>query len=319
MTATSPTADPDKFQPVHQRPAQPQISRRDRVLAHLSMLLFAGMIALGFSLTALIRDDITTVPLNASRFLFGTLIMGAVTFIGARQKAQFPAASWRFGLLGLLTAVYFVTMFIALTLAPPIVTSAMFTLIPLMAAAMTFVLMRQKAKPLVLVSLLLAGLGSIWVIFHGDVAAILAFDIGRGEVIFFSGCVCYALYTVLLRRLNRGEPSLVASFWTLVATTLWIAVYGVRDLVATDWLHLPAIVWWVIAYLSIFPTAITFFLVQFAALRLPSAKVIAYGYLTPGFVILFEGIGGHGWPSLSVISGALVTVLGLVVLAVVPD
>ena len=54
-------------------------------------------------------------------------------------------------------------------------------------------------------------------------------------------------------------------------------------------------------------------------LRLPSAKVIAYGYLTPAFVILFEGLAGHGWPTLSVVAGALVTVLGLVVLAVVPD
>jgi hypothetical protein len=59
--------------------------------------------------------------------------------------------------------------------------------------------------------------------------------------------------------------------------------------------------------------------VQFAALRLPSAKVIAYGYLTPAFVILFEGLAGHGWPAPSVFGGAAVTVLGLIVLAMVPD
>ena len=294
-------------------------ARQDRVLAHLAMLAFVAMIAFGFSLTALIRTDITTVPLNASRFLFGTLIMGAAAFLGARQPPKLPAASWRFGILGLLSAVYFITMFIALTLTAPIVTSAVFTLIPLMAAAMAFMLMRQQAGPPVLLSLLLAAAGSVWVIFKGDIGAILAFDVGRGEAIFFGGCVCYALYTVLLRRLNRGEPSLVASFWTLLATTLWVAVFGFHDLMTTDWMHLPALVWWVILYLSIFPTAVTFFLVQFAALRLPSAKVIAYGYLTPAFVILFEGLAGHGWPTLSVAAGALVTVLGLVVLAVVPD
>jgi drug/metabolite transporter (DMT)-like permease len=292
---------------------------RDRLLAHLAMLLFVALIGLGFTLSAQIRADITTVPLNASRFLFGTLIMGAAAFIGARSPARLPPAVWRFGILGLLSAVYFITMFIALTLTAPIVTSAVFTLIPLMAAGMAFVLIGQRAGPPVLVSLLLAAAGSIWVIFKGDVGAILAFDIGRGEAIFFGGCVCYALYTVLLRRLNRGEPSLVASFWTLLATTLWVVVFGFRDLLTTDWLHLPALVWWVILYLSIFPTAVTFFLVQFAALRLPSAKVIAYGYLTPAFVILFEGLAGDGWPTPSVAAGAVVTVLGLVVLAVVKD
>lgn len=294
-------------------------TRRDRVLAHLAMLLFAAFIAFGFSLTALIKTDITTVPLNASRFLFGTLIMGGAAFFGAQHRVTVPPGLWRFVLLGLLSAVYFVTNFIALTLSPPIAISAEFTLIPLMAAAIAYVLMRQKAGPVVLVSLVLAGLGSIWVIFHGSVAAILAFDIGRGEIVFLGGCISYAVYTVLLRRLNRGEPSLVASFWTLLLTTFWVSFYGVGDLFTTDWLHLKPLVWWVIVYLSIFPTAVTFFLVQYAALRLPSAKVIAYGYLTPAFVILFEGLAGHGWPGLSVLAGAVVTVLGLVVLALTPD
>lgn len=290
----------------------------DRLLAHLAMLAFAALIALGFTLSALIRADITTVPLNASRFLFGTLIMGGAGML-LRQPPRLPPAPWRFALLGLLSAVYFITNFIALTLSPPIAISAVFTLIPLMTAALAFALMRQRTGPVVLVSLVLAGLGSVWVIFHGSVADILAFDIGDGEILFFFGCVAYALYTVLLRRLNRGEASLRASFWTLAATTLWVSLYGVGDLFATDWAHLPALVWWVIAYLSVFPTAVTFFLVQYAALRLPAAKVIAYGYLTPAFVILFEGLAGHGWPGPSVVAGAGVTVLGLVVLAVVRD
>jgi len=297
----------------------PTTTRRDRVLAHLAMLAFAALIALGFTLTALIRTDITTVPLNASRFLFGTLIMGAICLISLRRPVPVPPAPWRFAVLGLLSAVYFITMFIALTVSPPIAISALFTLIPLMAAALAFLIMRQKAGPIVLLSLVLAGLGSVWVIFKGSIAALVAFDIGQGEAIFFLGCAAYALYTVLLRRLNRGEPSMVASFWTLLATTVWVSLYGVGDLFATDWLHLPARVWWVIVYLSIFPTAATFFLVQFAALRLPSAKVIAYGYLTPAFVILFEGLLGHGWPQPSIFAGAAVTVLGLVVLALVPD
>ena len=299
--------------------SEARLARREKLLAHLAMLLFAALIALGFTFTALIRSDITTVPLNAARFFFGTLIMGGAAFLGAKFPVSPPREPWRFAVLGLLSAVYFVTMFIALTMTAPIVTSAVFTLIPLMAAAMAYLLLRQKARAVVLLSLVLAGLGSIWVIFKGDVGAIIAFDVGQGELIFFGGCVCYALYTVLLRRLNRGEPSLVASFWTLAATTLWVVLYGVRDLLVTDWLRLPPLVWSVIAYLSVFPTAATFFLVQFAALRLPSAKVIAYGYLTPGFVILFEGLAGHGWPSLSVTLGAVITVLGLGVLAVVPD
>ena len=79
------------------------------------------------------------------------------------------------------------------------------------------------------------------------------------------------------------------------------------------------VVWWVVLYLAVGPTALCFFLIQFASLRLPAPKVIAYGYLTPAFVIVLEAIAGHGLPSLSVIAGAGVTVLGLIVLAAVRD
>ena len=54
-------------------------------------------------------------------------------------------------------------------------------------------------------------------------------------------------------------------------------------------------------------------------MRLPASKVLAYTYLTPCYIILFEGLLGHGWAGPSVAAGALVTVLGLVVLALSRD
>jgi drug/metabolite transporter (DMT)-like permease len=98
-----------------------------------------------------------------------------------------------------------------------------------------------------------------------------------------------------------------------------LAFSGAGAFLGTYWMNVRGGLWGFFAYFWFFPTGVSFFLVQFAALRLPSAKVIAYGYLTPAFVILFEGLAGHGWPGLSVFAGAAVTVLGLIVLAVIPD
>ena len=292
---------------------------RDRWLAHLAMLAFAALIAGSFTTGAMVTADIHPVPLNAVRFLLAAVIMGGVAFGVARNRFAFPAAPWRFGLMGALMAVYFVTMFIALTITQPIATSAVFTLLPLMTAATAFVLVGQRSGPVVLLSLVVAALGAIWVIFRGDVQALLRFDVGQGELVYLVGCIAYAIYTPLLRRFSRGQPSLVQSFWTLAASAIWIALSGIPDILATDWLHLPPIVWWVVLYLAVGPTAMCFFLIQFASLRLPAPKVIAYGYLTPAFVILFEAIAGHGWPTLTIVAGAGVTVLGLVILALTKD
>jgi len=292
---------------------------RQRLLAHLAMLLFSALIAGSFTTGALAVPYIHPVPLNAVRFLLAAILMGAVAFGAARNRFAVPPAPWRYGIMGALMAVYFVTMFIALTMTLPVATSAVYTLVPLMTALTALLLVGQRSGPAVILSLVVAGLGAVVVIFRGDLGALLRFEIGRGELVYFVGCVAYAFYTPLLRRFSRGEPSLVQSFWTLLATAICIALSGVPDIATTDWLHLPPVVWWVVLYLAVGPTAICFFLIQFASLRLPAPKVIAYGYLTPAFVILFEALAGHGLPGVAIIIGAAVTVLGLIVLAVLRD
>lgn len=290
-----------------------------RHLAHLAMLLFAALIAGSFTFGAVAVPYLAPAPLNALRFVLASLLMGLFAFGIARQRFAWPRAPWRFGVMGFLTAIYFVTMFVALTMTLPVATSAVYTLVPIMTALTGLLLVGQHSGPPVLLSLLLAGIGALWVIFRGDVDALLRFDVGAGELVYFVGCVAYAIYTPLLRRYNRGEGALVLSFWTLTGTAACLVLYGLPDILATDWLHLPAVVWWVVLYLAIGSTAICFFLIQFASIHLPAAKVVAYGYLVPAFVIVLEGAIGHGWPSLSVVAGAAITVLGLAVLAALPE
>jgi hypothetical protein len=66
-------------------------------------------------------------------------------------------------------------------------------------------------------------------------------------------------------------------------------------------------------------TAFTFLLLQYASMRLPADKVLGYGYLTPSFVIVLEGLLGHGWAAPAVILGALVTAAGLIVMGLLKD
>lgn len=283
------------------------------------MLLFAALIAGSFSLGKLALPYIGPAPLNGLRFVLGTLVMGTVAFGAMGNRLALPAAPWRFAITGGLTAVYFVSMFIALKMTTPVSTSAIFTLLPLMSAFFGWLLLKQVLRPVMALSLVLAGLGSIWVIFKGSPAAIAGFDLGPGEAVYFVGCFAYSIYAPLLRKFSRGEPVAVLSFFTLAATAVWIVLYGLKDILATDWLHLPGIVWIALCYLAVFSTAVSFFLVQFASLRLPASKVMAYGYLTPVFVIVYEGLSGHGWVTASVAMGALVICGGLVVLYFAPE
>ena len=83
---------------------------------------------------------------------------------------------------------------------------------------------------------------------------------------------------------------------------------------ATDWVNLPRIVWITIIYVAVFASAVTFVLLQYASLRLPSAKVMAYTYLTPSWVLLWEFALGHGTPPALVLGGVVLSVIALVML-----
>ncbi|MCO5134051.1 MAG: DMT family transporter [Phyllobacteriaceae bacterium] len=292
---------------------------KDKWLGHLAMLLFAVLIAGSFSIGDQAAPHIAPAALNALRFFLAALMMGGIAYAVTGKVPGWPQSPWRFVILGGLMAIYFVLMFVALRITGPVSTGAVFTLIPLMSAGFGWLFLRQKTRPVVMVSLLVAAAGAIWVIFRGDINAILGFEVGRGEAIFFIGCACHAAYAPLVRKFNRGEPTVAYSFYTLAAVCIWVTLAGLPDIAATDWAGLPAIVWIAIAYLFIFTTALTFFLLQFAALRLPASKVLAYGYLTPAFVIVLEGLIGHGWVNASVLAGALVTAGALLVLAFAPD
>ncbi|PKP84595.1 MAG: EamA family transporter, partial [Alphaproteobacteria bacterium HGW-Alphaproteobacteria-2] len=80
------------------------------------------------------------------------------------------------------------------------------------------------------------------------------------------------------------------------------------------WAGLRPLVWVVIGYLAVFASATTFVLLQYAALRLPSAKVMAYTYLTPSVVILWEMALGRGAPPVAVALGVGLSAVALLML-----
>lgn len=286
--------------------------RLEALKGHAAMFLFAVCISGSFSLGRRAAPHLDPAALNAIRFALAGLLLAPLAL--PRLRRWHLRAAWRYALLGGVFSVYFFLMFVALRLTDAISTAAVFTLTPLMAAVFGWLLLRQVTTPRIALSLVLAGAGAIWVIFRADTGRILAFDLGPGEAIFLAGCAAHAFYTPLVRRLNRGEPVTVFTWGTILSGAVLLGLAGAPALAATDWGAMPGIVWITIVYLAIFATAGSFLMVQYATLRLPASKVMAYGYLVPSFVIVWEGLAGQGWVAPPVLLGAAATVAGLLVL-----
>ncbi len=278
---------------------------------HLAMLAFSACVAGSFSLGGLVANEIAPDVMTALRLWLAAAVLGGVVVGTTGLPRAAVTGLWRFGLLGFLYGLYFVLMFEGLKTATPVSAAAVFTVSPLLAAGFGWLLLRQKLTGRMAVALAIGAAGAVWVIFRADLAAILRFQIGRGEQIYFIGCIAHALYSPLVRKLNRGESALVSSFYTCIAGALLLTVWSWRDLLAADWAALPAIVWITLAYLTLFATAASFVLMQYASLRLPAAKVLAYTYLVPSWVILWQLALGGAVPVVWVLGGVGLTVLAL--------
>lgn len=281
---------------------------------HGAMLLFSMLVAGSFSLGSMAAPSVDPELVTVLRFAIAALILGGICALRGELTRTAFVAIWRYGLLGAVFATYFVLMFEGLKTAPPVSAAAVFTLTPLVTALASFVILRQITTRRIALALGIGASGALWVIFRAEWSAFTAFRIGQGEFIYFWGCVCHAIYIPLVRLLNRGESAMLFSLGTTCGGVLALLLWSAGSLITTDYAALPQIVWITIAYVAIFATAATFVLTQYASLRLPGAKVMAYTYLTPSWVILWEIALGHGAPRGLILIGVVLTILALAVL-----
>jgi drug/metabolite transporter (DMT)-like permease len=278
---------------------------------HLAMLAFSALVAGSFSLGGLAAPFIDPGALAVVRFLLAGALVGAAAAATTGIPRSAWVAPWRYLVLGVLMGTYFVLMFEGLKTAAPVSAAAVFTLTPMLAAGFGWLFLRQRMTGRMALALAIGGCGALWVIFRADLRALLALQIGKGEVIYFVGCVAHAAYTPLIRKLNRGEPAVVFTFGMMLGGLVLLTIYAWPALLATNWAALPGIVWITLVYVAVAASAMTFVLLQYASLRLPAAKVMAYTYLVPSWVILWE-IALHGAvPPGLVLVGVAMTMLAL--------
>ncbi len=281
---------------------------------HIFMLAFSFGIAGSFSLGGMVANLIDPFSLTASRFFLASILIGLIVYFGTNLKREYILGAWRYFVAGGLMAIYFVLMFIALQTTSAVSTSTVFTLTPLLSGLFGWILLRQRMTKRMAFALGVGAIGAVWVIFRADINAIIQFRVGQGEIIFFFGCLAHAFYTPFLRYANRGEPPQVFVLGMVTTGTLFLLIFGWGDIRATDWTDLPSIVWVTIIYITLIATILTFFAVSYASMRLPSAKVMAYTYLTPSWVILWEFALGRGLPSLPILLGVATTIIALLLL-----
>ena len=283
------------------------------------MLAFSGLVAGSFALGVKVANDITPAAFTLIRFVIAVSILATVLLIKTEFTKKVFKAPWRFFVLGGCIAIYFVLMFEGLKIASSVSLAAVFTFAPLLSGLFGYIFVRQKMSLSIFTALVIGAIGALWVVFEGNFQRLIMLEFGLGEMIFFCGVVFHALYTPLSRKLNRGESPLVFAFATTLGATVLMIFYGVGDVYQTDLLNLSWMVWLTLFYTALFASALTFFLIQYATLVLPSSKVMAYTYLVPSWALMWELGLGQNISIYNIGLGILLTIFALVILLWAPE
>ena len=281
---------------------------------HGQVLLARALVATSFPVVAAITHGLAPENLTLLRFALATLLFAP--YIIWRHGFTIPPARVLAGYaaIGGCLVTFFWCMFAALRLTTALNASALFTVLPGFAAVYAAILVRERLGGRRLVAVVLGAVGALWVVFRGDLELFLSLGLNKGDLIFLAGMLAMGLYTPLVRRLHGNEPAGVMTFWTMATGTVWLLLLNNWAVFQTDWAAVEGQVLVGIAYLAVFTTIISFFIVQHGTLRLGPTRVMSYSYLTPAFVVLIEWAMGKGLPSPMTLPGVAIIVAAMFVL-----
>ncbi len=283
--------------------------------AHGAMLLSTLLVATSHPVVASIAGALDSRVLVALRFVFAALLFAPlVAWRHGRSALPSPSSLGRYALLSAPLVGFFLGMFEALRTTTAVRTGALLVFAPGFAALFSVLLLRERIPVRRILGLALGMVGASWVVLRGDSAHALLSSLVADGAWFSGGPASLGLCSALIKRLRRGEPMEVMTFWTLATGAAWLVLLGRGELAALRWSELEPRTLAGVAYLAVFSTMATSLLSQSATVVIGATRAMAYSTLNPALVALVSWTLGAGALGVSALPGVGLTLLSMLVL-----
>jgi drug/metabolite transporter (DMT)-like permease len=163
---------------------------------------------------------------------------------------------------------------------------------PVLIIFMSFVFFREKIYHLQAAGVLLSLAGAFTIIIHGDWKILQSMSLNGGDLLIFIAVVCYAGYSVMLRKIPSLHPLSFASITFMIGTAtifpfyLWETIY-IRPMPFNFGSAIA------VAYVAIFPSVIAYLCYNRGVELVGANRAGMFFYLMPVFgsimAIIFLG------------------------------
>jgi drug/metabolite transporter (DMT)-like permease len=216
------------------------------------------------------------------RILGATIVLFIVNAVTRRTWVWVARDLWRLAALGMLGIAANQTLFLyGLQHSTAINASILVSTVPVFTVLGSVLTGRESATPLVLVGVVIAALGTVYLI--GPDRISLAPDLALGNALIVAGMVCNAAYFLYSKSVVGRYDSITVSFYVMLFASVAVLPFGLSASRNLDVSAVSPAVWGWVIYIVVFPTILTYLLNIWALQRASSNVVAVYIYLQPLF------------------------------------
>lgn len=283
---------------------------------HLLLVFSTVIIATSFISAQILSHEMDPASLALMRFSLAALILAPFVITKKERRQVFVKVIPKGLIISFFYATFFLIMFKALKTTTTLNTGTLYTLVPFLTALFSIVLFRDKIRAGTLLVYIISTIGTLWVIAKGDIHVLLHLNLNQGDALFLVGCFSMVGFSVSMKLLYKGEEMLVFVFTTLLSGAAWMGASLLLSGQVPDYSKMTLNMSLHMAYLTVFATLVTSWIMQIATVKLSPRQVSAYIYLNPVFVAFIAMLTtGQSLP-VSVYPGIALSVLATLLLQV---
>jgi drug/metabolite transporter (DMT)-like permease len=274
------------------------------------MLLVCVIWGVNFSVMKLAIVEIPPLPFTAVRFTLASVLLWLVLRVAEGPAPLAPAAMRRLVVLGVVGNTLYQLAFI-LGLAHTTATNSALIVatVPTVVAVIAGAKGLERVTGRMWAGIVLGTLGVVLVI----AASGIEFSVNTlyGDLLTVLAVLCWAGYTVGLRRLPAEVSPLRVTTITSIAGTPGLVLAGLPGIGRLDWTAIPATAWAGLAYATLLSLVVAYILWNRSVQTVGGTRTAIYMCLTPlvAAVAAWAMLGEHARPSQAV--GAILIIGGV--------
>jgi len=284
------------------------------IKSHFLVLLATILVAGSFLASEKLAGIINPFSLTLLRFVGASLLLIPIVFFKKKWRKKIISTLPRAMIISLFYSAFFIGFFESLNTTTSLNTATLFTLVPLITALLAVLFLKDRITNRQLFVYFIGVLGTVWVVFDGQLELLILFSLNKGDLIFLLATLSMCSYSISMKLLYRDDELIVLVFCTLIGGSFWMVLALLLSGQPLQWNLIQGYSVLHMSYLILGATLATVYLYQRTTVALGPIRVNAYIYLNPILVvILVYFVNGVSIP-VAIIPGVILSSIATIIL-----